>query len=35
MGSASQIPIFSKLNLGAVNSVVIYHAPASFKPKSR
>jgi hypothetical protein len=31
MGSASKMPIFTKLNLGAVKSVVIYDAPASFE----
>ena len=31
MGSASTKPIFTKLNLGVVNSVVIYHPPASFE----
>jgi hypothetical protein len=30
MGSASQMPIFTKLNLGGVTTIVIYHAPASF-----
>ena len=31
MGSASQMPIFTKLQLGVVSLITIYHPPASFE----
>jgi len=33
MSSASKLPIFAKLNLGALTSIVVYNAPASFEPE--
>jgi hypothetical protein len=31
MSSASKMPIFDKLNLGKLNSIVVYNAPPSFE----
>jgi len=31
MSSASKLPIFAKLNLGSLTSVVVYNAPSSFE----
>jgi hypothetical protein len=33
MSSASKMPIFGKLNLGSLTSVVVYNAPDSFEPE--
>ena len=33
MSSASNTPIFDKLNLGRLTSLVVYHAPESFEPE--
>jgi hypothetical protein len=33
MSSASKMPIFAKLNLGDLTSIVVYNAPESFEPE--
>jgi hypothetical protein len=33
MSSASKMPIFGKLNLGSLTSIVVYNAPVSFEPE--
>jgi hypothetical protein len=33
MSSASKMPIFTKLNLGDLTSIVVYNAPESFEPE--